>query len=182
MDATAAIEATAATAAQREDGSMPISRRRIAALLSGGVLITAALMAGLFQAATATAAGDTTACIAALRSDRTAALHLAGSWLAAYNATAAGSALSKADDKYLLALKESRDDYFKAYTYAYKGQKTTANSWVKKGNAAIARANAAVRAYNAEIAKINAMADAASMESNALQTQIAATDATCLGL
>ena len=161
---------------------MLISRRRIAAMLSGGVLISAGVLGGAFQAASATAAADTSACIAALRADRAGALHLAGSWLDTYNATAIGTPLAKADARYIAALKESRDDYFKAFSFAYKGQKTTANTWVAKGNAAIVRANAAVRAYNVEIAKINATGDAADLESAALTTQTAATDQTCAGL
>ncbi len=161
---------------------MLISRRRIATVLSSALLLSAGLFGGVFQAATATAAGDPAACIAALRADRTAALHLSDSWLAAYNATAIGSALAKADAKYIAALRESRDDYFKAYSYAYKGQKTTANSWVKKGNAAIVRANAAVKAYNAEVTKLNASVHAANQESDALTTQMDATDQTCAGL
>jgi hypothetical protein len=160
---------------------MIVSRRRLSTAISG-VLLVSAVATGAFQTATAAAAPDATACIAALRTDRDGAIHLSNSWLAAFNATATGTPLATADAKYIAALKASRDAYYKAYQYAYKGQKTLANAWIKKGNAAIARANAAVKVYNAEIAKINAKADAADVESATLATQMDATDETCAGL
>jgi hypothetical protein len=161
---------------------MIVSRRRVAGVLAGSVLVVSALATGALGAGLASAAPDATACINALRADRASALQLTSDWIATYNSTATGSALAKANANELKYLKLSRDDYFKAYQYAYKGQKTSANTWIKKGNDAIALANKAVTAYNAEVAKINASAAKNSTAADTLDTQITATDETCLGL
>jgi hypothetical protein len=161
---------------------MAITRRRIAVLLSGSTLAAAGIFGGALQAATVTAAGDTAACIAALRADRTASIHISNEWIDQFNASAEGSPLLAYQAAYLKALKESRDDYFKAYQYAFRGQKTTANSWVAKGNSAITRSNTYLAKYNAQITKIDTKSDAIDAEMATFDQQMTATDETCAGL
>jgi hypothetical protein len=161
---------------------MAITRRRIAVLLSGSTLAAAGIFGGALQAATVTAAGDTAACIAALRADRTATLNIANEWVVQFNSTATGSPLLAYQAAYLKALKESRDDFFKAYQYAFKGQRTTANSWIAKGNSATTRANTYLAKYNAQITKIDAKTDSINTEMDTLTQQMTATNETCAGL
>jgi hypothetical protein len=160
---------------------MVVSRRRIAAVLSGCLLISGAVASGAIGAGLASAAPDATACINALRADRDAWLRVSNEQIDNFNLTTANSALVRADNNYIKYLKLQRDDYFKAYQFAFKGQKSTANTWIKKGNDTVALQNSAIKAYNAEIAKINAGVTKINADFDALDAQENATDQTCAG-
>ena len=156
-------------------------RTRLALVLVGGLVLGGAVQAGGFRQVAATAAGDPIACVAALRADRAEAFRIIGEQADQFNATTVGSALSKAYDANTKALRDAVAAFFKAYQYAYKGSRVTANTWVKNGNAAIARANAQVKIYNGLIDGINATTTQINADHHALETRATSTDSTCQG-
>ncbi len=160
---------------------MSAIRTRLVFVIAGILLVGVAVQGGAFKPNSATAAADPTSCIKALRDDRAEAFRIIGEQNDEFNAAASDSKLGKAHAAYVRALRDAQADFFKAYQYAYQGQKTTANSWVKKGNAAVAISNAQGRIYNAEIDKLNATTVQIDADQNALGTKADATDATCQG-
>jgi hypothetical protein len=154
---------------------------RLLVVVAGIAVIAGAVHSGAFAPSSAAAAGDPTACVAALRADRTEALRIGQEQTDNFNATAIGSPYENALNAYHLALVTARTDFYKAFQYAYKGSKTTANLWIKNGNAQITKGNTAVKAYNAAIAAIDTATDHINADHAALDTEMAATDATCTG-
>jgi hypothetical protein len=150
---------------------------RNAALVLLGLVLSP--LTGLGQPLAARAADDPVACINALRGDRTESLRISALQTANYNRTTIGSALARAQAAIDKARKDEGDALYKAYQYAYRGAKTTANAWIKKANAATARANAAIKTYNAQIAIINKASSTIDAAKNAFSSRRSATDLTC---
>jgi len=127
------------------------------------------------------AALDAQACVDALRGDRNAALALSAAQATNFNRTSLDSALDKANVAHAKALKDRGDALYKAYYYAYRGSKTTANTWVTKANAAVARANAAMKTYNAQVAIVNKATTRINADRDLLYSRMDATDVACAG-
>lgn len=120
-----------------------------------------------------------TECVSALVANAIELDRIRNEWVANFARDTEDSTAGKADakrDKYLDA---AIADYYKAYSAAFDGRRTTANSWIAKGNTAIKKAAAQVKIVNAEIKAINAKTVELEAASVALDTSIAATTTTC---
>ena len=81
--------------------------------------------------------------------------------------------------KVALVTEKEIDDYYKAYSAAFDGRRTTANSWIDKGNAALKKQAAQVKIINAEIKAIDAATDKLVADMAALDESISKTTSLC---
>ena len=148
-----------------------------------GVVAAAVLFVGTAGVAPRRVEGalDAQACIDALRGDRGAALALIAAQTKNFNRWTIGSVLDKANAAAQKARNDQRDALYKAYQYAYRGSKATADQWITKANAAFDRATAAFKKYNAEIAVINKATAKINADRHLLFDGMDATDLTCSG-
>jgi hypothetical protein len=90
-----------------------------------------------------------TECISALQANATELQRISELATANFNRAAKGSAWAKAKTNAI-------NDYYKAYSAAFDGRLSTANSWIAKGNAAIKTEAAQTKIINAATKKIEA--------------------------
>jgi uncharacterized coiled-coil DUF342 family protein len=76
-----------------------------------------------------------------------------------FNATAEGSKYAKAFVTDRESLRDAIDYYYRAYSAAFVGRLTTANSYIAKGNAEIKKSDAALETLIAEAAKVDKVTD-----------------------
>jgi chromosome segregation ATPase len=98
-----------------------------------------------------------TSCIAALKSKADALERIRLQQVAISNMTAEGSMWAAASVDRTTAFLAALDDYYKAFSAAWDGRKTTANSWIDKGNAEYRRVTEATATMNAEIDKVTSL-------------------------
>lgn len=95
------------------------------------------------------------ACIPALNADYAELQRIGDLQNANFNRTAKGSAWAKANDARQKAMNAAIDDYYEAYSAAFDGRYSAANTWITRGNAQMTKAGRLVKTMNAEIAKVD---------------------------
>ena len=90
----------------------------------------------------------------------------------AFNLLAVGSTYAIARAARDTANSAAIDDYYNAFSAAWDGSRTTANSWISRGNTQLGKANTDLSSMNAEIAKVNTLND----QITQMETDYGATD------
>jgi hypothetical protein len=96
-----------------------------------------------------------------------------------FNRTTKGTAWSKADAARGKAISAALDDYYQAYSKAFQGSTSVARTWASKGKAAEATIAAEEKKQAAEIKVVDQNAAEILDALNALEQQLAATEAAC---
>ena len=96
-----------------------------------------------------------------------------------YNRTAVGSVWAQANAARSSALSSAIDAYYQAFSNAYDGFRTTANTWIATGNRYIQTATSQVGIMNSEVAKGNQALVSIDSAFASFNQHLAQTKATC---
>ena len=118
-------------------------------------------------------------CVAALKADEEQLQKIQREQTTNFNRSTEDSTLAAAQRSYIAALIEKAQDYYNAFSNAWDGNYTSANSWVVAGNSASRRADALAKTYNTGISKINAGTKKIEGEEAALGESIVRTLSLC---
>jgi hypothetical protein len=118
-------------------------------------------------------------CLSELRAEQADLSSLLSREEANFNATAVGSTWEVARTAQSAAVSETVDDYYQAYSAAFAGARSTANTWIAKGNAAWERAGAATATMSDEVATVNDETHALDAALATLMGRVSASAITC---
>jgi len=118
-------------------------------------------------------------CIAALQKDSSDQSDLLQAQIDLYNMSAKSSAWEAANQARDAALLKTIGYYYEAYSAAWDGSYSAANSWIAKGNAQVKAAATALSKYNAEVEKINDALRDIEISKGILEAEFERTKVTC---